>query len=297
MDYRSILINLGYQPTINGRELRMRPIYRDSDNNTSLCVYTDDGSWVDFGSGFKGKFEELVKISLKLSSLEEAKQVLHSKFDFERAEIKKEITIKEPKIFDESSLDELAQNHSYWVSRGINEETIKLFKGGIAIKGRMKGRYCIPIFDNNRIIGYTGRTLNGSEIKYKHLGAKNLWCFPSHLNDSIIRDCKKVILVESPACIFKLWDNGIKNVLCLFGTECSVKIINYLISVDPDKILVSLNNEPTNNSIGNKAAAKLVAKLRKYFDYNQVVLALPLKKDFGEMSNEEIKVWSNKKLL
>ena len=42
MDFKNILLDLGYSNIKdNGRELRMRPLYRDSNNDTVLSVRKD----------------------------------------------------------------------------------------------------------------------------------------------------------------------------------------------------------------------------------------------------------------
>ena len=42
------------------------------------------------------------------------------------------------------------------------------------------------------------------------------------------------------------------------------------------------------NHAGNIGADKMESRLSRYFDKNQLKIALPPKKDFGEMTNEEI---------
>jgi len=296
MTYKEILIGVGFHPTDNGPELRMRPIYRDSDNNTSLKVDKKTGHWYDFGTNKHGSFPELIQLSLNLSNIDEAREILSSKFSLQAQEHQPQKPKFEiQKTFPKEILDNLIKNHSYWISRGISENTVKLFGGGIFDKGRLKSRYCFPIFNEfNQLVGLTGRTLVGSDIKYKHLGQKSHWLWPLHLNETIIKECKSVILLESPGCVLTLWDAGIKNTLCLFGTKCSVPILNALIRLDLDKIYLSLNNEPDNNNIGNKAAKQIYHQLTRYFDDNDVVEALPLKKDFGEMTKTEILIWKQK---
>jgi len=296
MNYKEILIGLGFKVLDKGNELRMRPIYRDSDNDTSLKVDSGSGRWVDFGANKSGNFVELVRITLKLKDVDEAKAVLFSKFSFAPAETQfYRERLEFQKFFPIEILGNLRNEHNYWLNRNVSEETIKLFCGGVCESGRMKGRYCFPIFDQSkRIVGFTGRTLTESKIKWKNLGQVKYWCWPLFRNEDIIKHERSVILVESPGCVLALWDAGFKNSLCLFGIKCSTLILNTLIRLDLDKILVSLNNEPQNNSIGNKASLVIVNQLSRYFDPDQVIEALPFKKDFGEMNKEEILDWGKK---
>ena len=70
---RDILGEIGYNLQDHGKEFRARPIYRDSDSNTVLRIRKDNGRWVDFKENISGNFEDLVKISLGLSSTEDAR--------------------------------------------------------------------------------------------------------------------------------------------------------------------------------------------------------------------------------
>lgn len=184
-------------------------------------------------------------------------------------------------------LESLQKEYSYWISRGISDETCRYFKIGTAIRGKMDKRSVIPIFsfDGARIIGFTGRTLANNPNKYKHLGRKSEWLWPCD-RDEILR-AKSVILVESPACCLKLWECGVKNTLCLFGTNISSKIISLLVWCNVT-IYIATNNEPDNRKIGNFAAEKIRNTLLQIFDENYVIIKLPPKKDFGDMSKEEI---------
>ncbi len=94
--------------------------------------------------------------------------------------------------------------------------------------------------------------------------------------------------------MLSLWDSGIKNVVVTFGLDVSVSIINFLLRYDIDKIHISFNNDQEGNSAGNMAAEKAKKKLLKYFDFGQVLISLPIKNDFGDMTKEEILEWKNK---
>jgi 5S rRNA maturation endonuclease (ribonuclease M5) len=290
-----ILINLGYNLKDCGREYRTKPIYRDSDNDTVLRIYKDTGFWVDFKENISGDFTSLVKMSLKLDSEEQAKTWLKDK-NYQQIVIKDtKPQIKEKKTFDKDLLLKLNKNHEYWIKRGVNTETISLFHGGIASAGKMKDRYVFPIFDSkNEIVGFSGRDItNKSKIKWKHLGDKSSWCYPSFLNVEEIKKQKEVIIIESIGDCLSLHQAGIKNTIVTFGLEVSVSILNFLLKLDPEKIYISFNNDNEKNNAGNNASEKAFNKLLRYFDKKQLQIKLPTKKDFGEMNEEEILKWKN----
>jgi hypothetical protein len=289
-----ILTDLGYQLKDCGKEFRTKPLYRDSDNDTVLRIYKDTGNWVDFKENISGDINSLVNLTLKLESPIKAQEWLKNKnFVIAPSIQNQKPVIKSTKKFDLSLLLKLENDQSYWVKRKVNEDALSEFKGGVAKAGKMKNRYVFPIFDiNNNIIGFSGRDItNKSKIKWKHLGEKNDFLYPLFLNSEVIQNQKEVILVESIGDMLSLWQAGIKNVLVTFGTNLSLGILNYCLKTDMKKIFISLNNDSAKNMAGNIGAEKAQARLSRYFDKNQLIIALPSKKDFGEMSIEEILQW------
>lgn len=290
MNYIEILNEIGYQPKDMGNYLNLAATWRGGNDTNSVAIYKDHGTVLDFVTGETYTFEEFLRLITKSDSSIKIEDIIKNKLPLIQKEGKP--CLKDKKIFPIELLDQLFPDQKYWVSRGISEQTARLFRSGLAVKGKLKGRQILPIFNSsNQLVGFTGRSINGIMPKYKTLGSKNGFVWPAFLNLEYIKKTKKVILVESPACVLKMWDAEIKNVLCLFGTEISFSIINFLLKIDPDKIIISTNNEES--GVGNKAAEKIEKKLKRYFDSGQIFVHLPNKKDFGEMSLEEIVKWNN----
>jgi len=289
-----VLTDLGYKLKDHGKEYRARPLYRDSDNDTVLKIEKNSGNWFDFKQNISGDLNSLVKLTLKLDGVDEAKLWLKNKNFISQAssDVEKPL-IKSAKSFDINILDRLENRHDYWINRNITQETISQFKGGVAHAGKMKNRYVFPIFNlKNNIIGFSGRDVtNISKIKWKHLGEKSDFLYPLFLNHSILQEQREIILVESVGDMLNLWQSGIKNVLVTFGTSLSLPILNHMLKLDIKKIYISLNNDSNKNMAGNIGADKIHARLKRYFDQRQIKIALPIKKDFGEMTNEEILQW------
>lgn len=289
-----ILTNIGYSLKDCGREYRTKPLYRDSDNDTVLRIYKDTGFWVDFKENISGDFPSLIKKTLRLDDEEQAKKWLKEKnYLFTKSDISEKPKIKESKIFEKDLLLKLEKKHEYWIERNVKEDTLSLFQGGLAKAGKMKNRYVFPIFNSKKeIVGFSGRDVtNTSKIKWKHLGDKSTWCYPSFLNINTLKQSKEVYLIESIGDCLSLWDAGTQNTIVTFGLEISTSILNLLLKLDPNKIYISFNNDNENNRAGNKAAEKSKNKLLRYFDKNQIEIKLPYKKDFGEMSQQEILSW------
>ena len=289
-----ILTDLGYKLKDYGKEYRTKPLYRESDNDTVLKIYKDSGHWFDFKENISGDFNSLVSMTLKLENPEKAKEWLKDKnFSFNRTFEPTKPLLKSTKKFDIDLLNNLDQDNKYWNKRGVDNQTLLDFKGGVAKAGKMKNRYVFPIFDiKNNIIGFSGRDITGiSKIKWKHLGEKNDFLYPLFLNSNEIEKQKEIILVESIGDMLSLYQAGIKNVLVTFGTNLSLSILNYCLKTDMKKIYISLNNDSNKNNAGNIAAEKTYARLKRYFDDKQLKISLPTKKDFGEMNKEEILQW------
>lgn len=289
-----VLTDLGYKLKDHGKEYRARPLYRDSDNDTVLKIEKNSGNWFDFKQNISGDLNSLVKLTLKLDGVNEAKEWLKNKNFVSQVDTNVEKPlIKSAKSFDINILDRLENRHDYWVNRNIAQETISQFKGGVAHAGKMKNRYVFPIFNlKNNIIGFSGRDVtNISKIKWKHLGEKSDFLYPLFLNHSILQEQREIILVESIGDMLNLWQSGIQNVLVTFGTSLSLPILNHMLKLDIKKIYISLNNDSNKNMAGNIGADKIHARLKRYFDQRQLKIALPVKKDFGEMTKEEILQW------
>jgi DNA primase len=290
-NFKDILSELGYQLQDCGSHWRSKAIYRGGDNPSSLQISKKDGSWNDFASDSYGSFRKLVELSggsLNGVNLEGETHEL-SEPDYH-------IDLKYPRIFDPSLLDKLTKNHSYWTKRGISKKTIEEFGGGYCSSGIMMGRYVFPIFDENKnILGFSGRDVsNKSSIKWKHVGAKSLWFYPLFQSREEIKKSNNVIVLESIGDMLKLWDNGIKNTIVAFGINRLEHLIFKIIELDPQKIIISFNNdEKSGENHGRRASISFARNLAKYFNRDKIKIILPKgKNDFGDMNKEEIKEWN-----
>lgn len=292
---RSVLEEIGYALTDNGKEFRARPLYRDSDNDNVLRIWKDSGKWVDFKENKSGSLEDLIRITLNLNSITEAKEWISKRnlYQEESVSLKPKATVKQSRIFDKSILLKLRNDHSYWASRKISESVVKPFQGGLATTGKMYNRYVFPIFNSkDEIIGFAGRDVTASlderRPKWKLIGDKKEWAFPFKLNYNELKQKKEIILVESIGDMLALRQNGISNSIVTFGLSLTSKILMSLISLNPSKIIIAFNNDSSNSSAGNMAAESVEKKLLQYFDKRQVLVRLPeTNKDFGELNVSE----------
>lgn len=282
------LSDLGYKLNKSNDYYQCAAIYRQGDDPTSVAIYPKKNLCIDFVTNEKFSIQGLIKRTLNLKTTEEVNEWL-AKRNITISITSAKPDIIEPKIFDKEILKEILPQYDYFINRGISIDILKRFQSGTVLAGRMANRYVFPIFNKKEeLVGLTGRALlSDQKAKWKHLGNKSNWCWPFYLNARILLQKKEIILVESPACVLSLFECGIENCACIFGTDISTYFLNILIRYDFNKIFVATNNEPDNNNIGNLAATKLERKLLKYFDKHQIVVKLPILKDFNEMLVKE----------
>jgi len=290
---REILSEIGYSLSDQGKYFRTKPIYRDSSSSTVLSIRKSDGRWKDFREDIGGSFEDLVRLSLRLKSKDDTTKWLTNKGVSPTSEIRRvEEQVTQTKIFKNELLHKLCPDHSYWNERGISNDTLKQFKGGVADTGKMFNRYVFPIFNyKEQIIGFAGRDLKPEEKnakffrpKWKLLGDKSKWRYPLILNHSLIRESGTAILVESIGDMLSLWENNIKNCIVTFGISLSPDCLSLLTRLDPNKIFIAFNNDSSGNDAGNKAAYIARKKLLQFFDEDQITIKLPEgSNDFNEM--------------
>lgn len=305
MEIAEVLQKIGYTNLRDfGTHYRTTPLYRASENSTSLSINKKSGEFYDFGAKTGGSLYRLVQLTLQLSTLDEAKE--YAKNNSFPAYVPKAYRteqhneLKEAPKFDKEMLKRLMIKHTYWINRNISEATLQIFNGGVALNGKLANRYVFPILtQKDELVGFAGRIIfdNAAAPKWKLIGTKTEWVYPLKYNQADIIAQKEVILVESIGDMLALWDCGIRNVLVTFGTELSIKIIQFLLKIDIQNIVIAFNNDADNNFIGNKAAVDASIELNKYFDPGQIKICLPSRNDFGEMSKEEIYLWKTNCLL
>lgn len=296
-DIKEALSSLGYVLQDRGSYWQTNAIYRNGDNKTAIQIYKDSGVWKDYVEQTPFMpLEKLIKITLGTTDQNLVDSYIKKKdaFSFE-SKINIEPKIKMEKIYEEKYLNKLLPHYKFYNNRGISNDTLSKFKGGMATEGKMNGRFIFPIFNlNNKIHGFSGRDLFESKNrpKWKHIGHKTKWIFPNHLF-SFESFSNNVILVESIGDVLKLFQHGFTNVLCTFGLDFSPSLISHIIGLNPNKIIISLNDDSNNDlNSGKRASCKNFIKILSFFDYQKIYIHPPSKNDFGDMNYDEITEWN-----
>jgi len=258
--------------TISGRDYLIKCLNPDhEDTNPSFRVDRISGIAHCFSCGFKtnifkyfGVFSN--PIPIRILSLKQ-------KLDRLKAPIEQEI----PK------------GHTPWTKpfRGISVQTLKHFKAFYTNQvEKLADRIIFPISDiTNRIQVFVGRhTLSNGNPRYlNYPSGVELPVYPSYLEEPQ----KSMILVEGIFDMLNLYDKGLKNVICCFGT-------NTLQNSTKQKLLPFKAQGVTHIFIlfdGDEAGEKAAKQLKTVIEQDEFIveiIKLPDGVDPGELSKEDV---------
>tara|TARA_Y100001968_G_scaffold3388_1_gene2883 strand:+ start:4083 stop:6119 length:2037 start_codon:yes stop_codon:yes gene_type:complete len=161
-------------------------------------------------------------------------------------------------------------------------------KNNSGIYDRFRNRLMIPIFDRqNRVIGFGGRSLDGSEPKYLNSPeteifekGKQLFGFDKAV--SSIRKKDRAVVVEGYFDVIALQSLGIDNSVASLGTALNKYQISQICRCTESKKVI-LNFDSDN--AGKSAAKRAISELESLAIQNQIdlrILNLPSGKDPDE---------------
>lgn len=292
------LLSLGYPVKRSGNYFVMPALYRSGDNPNALSIHQETGRFRDFVTGDRGSWNDFLRLALDGN-----KELIekYSKGEFQIRDIPQVpyLNLMQIKKYDESMLNKLIPYYDFYLKRGISKETLQEFQVGLATAGKLKNRLVFPIRmpENRSIIGFAGRLIHEHEFlpKWLLIGKKTSWAYPLHITESHILDRKEIILVESIGDSLALYENGIKNIGCLFGLTISKELLKKIISLNIKKVIISLNNDYNKiNNSGQEASFKLQKSISKFFD-NVEIIPPKMCNDWGECSKQQIQDFWNEK--
>lgn len=306
-----VLNELGYNLSDHGKYWQSNAVYRQGDNRTALQIWKDTGIWKDFVANTPYQpFKKLVELSCEDDiKVNEFLDVVHNK-DFSFIESIRAPKMEAEQFFSHDEVKTLLPHYTFYNNKKISDETLKVYRSGFSMSGKMNGRFVFPVYDeNSKVVGLSGRHLlwkdSSNFPKWKHLGRKANWIYPINLPSEVnlfknkIEETKEIILIEGIGDSLALSQQGYYNHLVVFGLEISSKQLSYLMSLSLNKIYISTNNDKDKlDNRGLLAAIKIYLKLIKFFDIDKVEIRLPICKDFGEMLEKDISMdkWLNKKV-
>lgn len=289
-----LLTELGFDPKPSGQNYRVKAVFRNS-NDYNIVIYPDN-IYQDFVSGERGTIFQLIS---QVIGSEVKEWLKNRKIEIPTVKIDTGPRLVKKQTIDKKFLNQLIADYSYYQSRGISEDVLKQFQGGICLLGTLKNRYVFPIFnEKEELIGLCGRSISPEAKKrWIILGSKKDFIYPIHLAQKYIEQNKSVIIFEGISDIISAWTMGIHNCLCLFGVEISLCLINFFLQQSPLAIFICLNSD----CAGRTAAEKLKRRLLKYFDEDYVKIISPPGQfkdlnDFLTNSNKQDKLLEEWKL-
>lgn len=175
----------------------------------------------------------------------------------------------------------------YFISRGFREETLNYF--GVKsvtdnTRGILRHRAIIPIWDANGVYcGYIGRATR-PYIEPKYVFSKGLRK-SDHLynfHNLLSATYRTIILVEGQGDVWKLWENGFKNAVGLFGKDISHQQKKLLLTSGASKLVVLTDNDQA----GRESKIKIKRELKRHFN-----LVFPKMKnnDIGNLLDWQVK--------
>ena len=299
-----VLTSLGYNLDDRGSYWQTNAVFRNGDNKTALQIYKDTGVWRDFVNNTPPlKFERLVQQSAG-GDAAEIKKLLKGHTPDSLGSKQEAPRLHMEDVYPEESLKKLLPHYRFYNDRGISDKTLKILKGGLATEGQMYQRFVFPIYNEfNQVHGFSGRDMLNKENrpKWKHVGKKSQWVYPAHLRVDgrsfleKIEEKGEVIIVESIGDLLSLHEHGHHNALVSFGLDIPPTLISSLVQINPQKIILSFNNdELTEHNRGLEAAIKNYLKLLSYFDCTKLFICLPTANDFGDMRDDSFEKWAAK---
>lgn len=216
----------------------------------------------------------------------------------ERSVVDPDPKLDADKVYPDSMLLKLKQDHSYWLNRGIREDVLRRLEGGVVPKdppNKLSNRYVFPIRDPNsrQIVGWTGRLISDASFgpKWKHMLRAKRTIYPLHIVKPDIMRAKKVVLVESIGDMLALMSAGIPYCLVLFGLNLNSRLMGFLLAANLDEIVISTNNDAVRVGSdgaeyrpGQEAADKIARQIGAFLGDSRVRVRLPTtSKDWNDV--------------
>ena len=189
---------------VSGQDFVVKCLNPDhEDNNPSMRIDSITGIFNCFSCGFKGNL--FTHFGAAANFLEIKRQKLKTSIEEKRSA---SVGFEFPKGFQPYK--------GNW--RGIQPETYKHFDAFMHHDSQYNGRIVFPIRDiTGKVVAFNGRHMTMTEIpKYLiYPPQAKLPLYPSNVTP--IKG--KVILVEGIFDMINLWDKGLTNAICCFGTK------------------------------------------------------------------------------
>jgi len=270
----TLLQDKGLQFTVSGKDYLIKCLNKDHDDTNPSCrVDKISGLFHCFSCGFKGNLFRFYGI-------------LSNPTNVKIQSLKSKLT----KLVNENKEIPVPKGYTPWNTtfRGISLETLKGFGAFYTLEEQdLLDRIVFPITDSSGdVMFYIGRhVLSNANPRYK------IW--PRHSNVGIFpnvisTEYKHVFLVEGMFDMLNLYDKGLHNTICVFGTSSlknntSEKLLPLRIQGITTVYLLF-----DGDSAGREAATELVPLIEQA-GFMVKIINLPDGNDPGDLTQEYIK--------
>jgi len=171
----------------------------------------------------------------------------------EKQKVVESSAVNKPLSFSLTGVDHA---HEYLKQRGVKEEIAKVFGVGFFPgRGTMSGGAFIPIHnERGELVAYAGRSIDGSEPKYKLPAGfkKSAVLFNLHR----LQERGEVIVVEGFFDCMKVHDAGVQSVVALMGSSMSDDQEQFLQQFD--RVILFLDNDDAGREATSVIASRLM---------------------------------------
>lgn len=252
-----------YKTTNNPSEIVMKCTSGlHEDIHPSLSFNLDKNIFKCWSCDFEGgviKFLESIGVTQKLhiESKQEYK-ILKLKRKLQR--IKNVDNIKLPKTI----------NNIAWEFNGVNKDTLIEFKAFTTTDMKLENYICIPVYQFERLKFIDARKRIDKELGPKYLRkpanvSVSDVLFPVDKIDKV----NHIILVEGIYDMLNLWQFGIRNTLCIFGTQnFNQNKVDILDKIGIHKVTILMDGDEAGrlatNKISNLLEKNNILTIKKY---------------------------------
>jgi len=272
-----IFDHLGIDPYDRGTYYSCSCPVHVGDNTGAFSWSKELGIWKCFthnchgnhGQDVYGLIRSIEEVDF-LSAVEYTKNLIDSEYTpdaIERMRNKKVInnanTYKKVTIAEEG-FNSMGWNpiiDSYMIKeRGFSRSAMEDFDAcyGENPDGLFYNRIVFPVRDEEGdLVAATGRWANGDlggNPKWKHYGKVNEYLYGYHKTMEHIKTTERIVLVEGPLGVIKLWESGIRNAVAVFGTSISRRQQRMILSSQATKIYLAFDDDEA----GRKATDKIL---------------------------------------
>lgn len=269
--------------------------FHSNTHSASCSINKNTGAWLCFNPscGEAGTLLELVKRVGQKNDYE-AMRFIGSKMaevldNFD--ELMNSILEEKPDFdeFPQDTLDNLynqlglsEDGKKYFISRGINEESMHYFKLGYSAKQNM---VIVPVHSPDGMpVGLVGRSISEKRFKNSTNLPRSKTMFNIHRAKKI---GDQVIVVESCFDAIRVHQAGFPNVVATLGGHISPENIN-LLNRYFHTITIMTDSDTAGRDLGNHIANKLRMKNILWASYEYGKIYPHNAKDVGDMTDKEI---------